>query len=65
MKLYREGAKWRCICDIREAYKNDGKSTYEIESFKSVSKIMLFNNKLVLLQEKVVDTGMKMKQEIF
>lgn len=52
MKLYREGAKWRCICDIREAYKNDGKSTYEIESFKSVSKIMLFNNKLVLLQEK-------------
>lgn len=52
MKLYREGAEWRCISEIRGVYKNDGKSTYEIESFKSASKIMLFNNKLVLLQEK-------------
>lgn len=50
MKLYREGAEWRCICELREIYKNAMES--EIDSFKSISHLMLFNNKLVLLQEK-------------
>ena len=52
IKLYREGTEWRYIYELRDVYKKDYNPSYELESLKGSTQLMLFNSKLVLLQEK-------------